>query len=77
MDKDYFERVFMFAIQDLKGSEHAMAKARLICAAPDLLNACKVALALMQDPDADEYFDAIRLEYMLEDAISKAEGGKV
>jgi len=50
--------------------------ARLICAAPDLLNACKVALALMQDPDADEYFDAIKLEYMLEDAISKAEGGK-
>ncbi len=48
--------------------------ARLICAAPDLLNACKVALASMQNPDADEYFDAIKLEYMLEDAISKAEG---
>jgi hypothetical protein len=74
MDKEYFERVFMFAIQDLKGSEHAMAKARLICAAPDLLNACKVALALMQYPDADEYFDAGRLESILDSAISKAEG---
>ena len=48
--------------------------AKLICAAPDLLAACKAALALMQDPDADEYFDATRLEYMLEDAILKAEG---
>jgi len=31
----------MFALQDLKGSEHAMAKARLIFAAPDLLVALK------------------------------------
>jgi hypothetical protein len=51
------------------------ANARLIASAPDLLAACKAALALMQEPDADEHFDAIKLEYMLEDAISKAEGG--
>jgi hypothetical protein len=48
--------------------------ARLIASAPDLLAACKAALALMQEPDADEHFDAIKLEYMLEDAIAKAEG---
>jgi hypothetical protein len=75
MNIEYHEKAFMFALQDLKGTEHAMSKASLICAAPDLLAACKAALALMQEPDADEHFDAIKLEYMLEDAIAKAEGG--
>lgn len=41
MNIEYYEKAFMFALQDLKGSEHAMSKANLICAAPDLLDALK------------------------------------
>jgi hypothetical protein len=56
------------------GTDEAKANAYLLAAAPDLLAACKAALALMQDPDSDEYFDAFKLESILESAISKAEG---
>jgi hypothetical protein len=46
----------------------------LFAASPDLLNACKVALKMLKDPNADDYFDGNRLETVLENAIEKAEG---
>jgi hypothetical protein len=44
------------------------ANARLIAAAPELLAACREALALLENPDADG-FEADRVEKMLRDAL--------
>lgn len=48
--------------------------AHLIAAAPDLLAAAELALNLLREPDSDGYFDAAKLETMLETAINKAKG---
>jgi hypothetical protein len=53
------------------------ANAALIAAAPDLLAACKSALAALNDPDMDCYLDAESLEVALESAIEKATGQAV
>jgi len=47
------------------------ANARLAIAAPTLLEACKRALALLEDPGSDE-FDANMVESDLRDAIRSA-----
>jgi len=47
------------------------ANARLIAAAPDLLAACKEALALLNNPDADGY-DADQIDGILNRAIQRA-----
>lgn len=52
------------------------ANARLIAAAPELLNVCKAALSLLLDPDATEK-DADMVTDELRVAISKAEGDPV
>ena len=48
-----------------------IANARLIAACPDMLAACRAALALLKDPDADE-FNANQVEAFLSAAITKA-----
>lgn len=48
--------------------------ARLLAASPVLLSACRDALALLQDPDA-EAFDADAVIVTLQRAISNAERG--
>jgi hypothetical protein len=58
-----------------------LADARLIAAAPDLLEACKTALTLLRglcgsDELGDLYFaEAERVESVIDAAIAKAEGG--
>lgn len=48
--------------------------ARLIASAPDLLAACREALALLEDPDSDQ-FGADAVEARLRAVITQAEGG--
>jgi hypothetical protein len=54
--------------------EEMHANARLAIAAPKLLEACKRALALLEDPDGDE-FKANEVESDLLDAIRQAAWG--
>ena len=57
--------------------KEAMANARLIAAAPELLAAARAASVLLSDPNAEEYFDTVAVVRALEAAISKTkEGGK-
>ena len=49
--------------------------ATLISAAPDMLEACREALALLGNPDADG-IDADRVERVLWAAVRKATGGE-
>lgn len=51
--------------------EEMHANARLAIAAPKLLDACKRALALLEDPDGDD-FKASEVESDLRDAIRSA-----
>ena len=51
------------------------ANAALISAAPDMLEACREALALLGNPDADST-DADRVERVLWAAVRKATGGE-
>ena len=57
--------------------EQDEANAKLIAAAPELLFACKAALAGLKDPDFDCYFGAELLETVIESAIEKATGKAV
>lgn len=56
--------------------EEMHANARLAIAAPKLLDACKRALALLEDPDADER-SANGVELDLRDAIESATGTRL
>ena len=53
--------------------DESLANFRLILAAPELLEACEAALALLRDPDADG-IAADKVESMLDGVISKAKG---
>ncbi len=67
-----------FVIITAQGNHYAStfdpAAAKLIQAGPVLLAACRDALELLQDPDA-ESFDANRVTATLERAIAQAERG--
>ena len=66
-----------FAVCDAEGftvcnpSPMGTANARLIAAAPELLDACARALGLLTDPDASEH-DADTVTDILRAAINKA-----
>ncbi len=50
------------------------ANARLIAAAPDLIEACKHALTIVNEYDETSFAGTIVLRRMLEASIAKAEG---
>lgn len=51
------------------------ANARLIAAAPELVEAVQAALTLLRDPNADaDAGDAFRVERLLTAALTKAQG---
>lgn len=85
-DGDYTREVFDDPEQRLVATVHgdtaeeAAANARLIAAAPDLLEACKAALAIF-DERRDKYLprgisDDEFADTVLRPAIAKAEGGE-
>lgn len=74
-DSEIGERVGDIEDNPVEESE-AYANADLIAAAPDMLEACREAMALLEDPDAD-MTDANRVERVLCAAIRKATGEPV
>ena len=69
--KESFDFPCLDESQEAAVQAECVANARLIAAAPDLLEACKAALEVIEG-DADEFVVAVR--HSLKTAIAKAEG---
>ncbi len=59
---------------DERGDVETIANARLISAAPDLLEACSAWIAYMDDPAGGSFDDEAKLHEAMRAAIAKATG---